>query len=69
MGEEKKEIKGTYFTKEERALFLLDNTKLELWIDKKLLYKFISITKKKNIGAKDAVVKLIERFVDKHENK
>jgi metal-responsive CopG/Arc/MetJ family transcriptional regulator len=56
------------YTAEEKALFILNNTKVNFWAEKELMKKFDAIAAVKGKGRKDAIIKLMEKFVEKNEH-
>lgn len=54
------------YTPEEKALFIVNNTKINFWMDKELIKEFDLIAKQKGVSRKDAIIKLIGKFVEKN---
>lgn len=57
------------FTEEEKALFVVNNRKVNFWADKELVTKFNKICKAKgndDYTMKDALIKYMQKVVDKH---
>jgi metal-responsive CopG/Arc/MetJ family transcriptional regulator len=60
-------------TPEEKALFLMQNSKVTFWADKELVKKFDEVLKAMNVkhengsaNRKEAIMKLMEKFIEKN---
>lgn len=56
------------FTEEEKALFVMNNSKIQFWVDKQLAIEFSKIAKLKGSTRNDVLAKFIEKYVDKNKS-
>jgi hypothetical protein len=54
------------FSLEEKQEFIMNNTKINFWVEKELIFAFDKIVKEKGLTRKDAIIKLVQKFVDKN---
>lgn len=59
--------KKVEYTEEEKALFTANNTRVNFWVEKALIKEFDKIAKEKGVSRKDALIKLIGKFVAKNK--
>jgi len=57
------------YTEEEKALFLMNNSKFNFWVDKELLKQFSKLCKAKGKKPSEAVIHYMEKVVAKHGDK
>lgn len=58
--------KKVEFTEEEKALFLMNNTKLNFWVDKELFTEFNKVCKSKDKKLSEVLIKYMTKVVEKH---
>jgi metal-responsive CopG/Arc/MetJ family transcriptional regulator len=55
------------FTEEQKAAFVAQNTKVNFWMDKVLAKEFDLLAKEKGLSRKEAIIKLMHKFVEKNK--
>lgn len=66
MSSKQQKDKQKKFSLEEKQEFISNNTKVNFWVEKELIFAFDKIVKEKGMTRKDAIIKFIQKFVDKN---
>jgi metal-responsive CopG/Arc/MetJ family transcriptional regulator len=54
------------FTLQEKQEFINNNTRINFWMEKELIFAFDRIVNERGMTRKDAMTKLVQKFVDKN---
>jgi hypothetical protein len=57
------------FTDEEKKAFIAENTKVIFWANRDLVKEFDRLAKEKGLGRKEALIKLMQKYIDKQNKK
>lgn len=55
------------YTEEEKALFIVNNTKVNFWVEKAIVKDFDKLAKEKGMTRKEAIIKFMQNFVSKNK--